>query len=196
MQRFTPALERLSRGGMSEDESDHASEDERDRGQGEDEDYTSALEHLSRGEMSEGESDHACQGERDRRAQGKDEEDHIPQPRSKRRCYKVTKMQWRSMEVTKWLRTMDLVYVGTKFHEDNTAVPGNQFRLRYPSDKTQIGRPITGLPHNFYTPAWLQTLSPEQLAVLDVQPEIDINFTLNERKYVPFTLSELKVKLC
>lgn len=146
--------------------------------------------------MSEGESDHAHKGEGDHGAQGEDEDDHIPQPRPKRRRYKVTKMQWRSTEVTKWLRTMDLVYVGTKFYEDNTAVPGNQFRLRYPSNTTQIGRPITGLPRNFYATAWLQTLSPEQLAVLDVQPEIDINFTLNERKYVPLTLSRLKVKLC
>jgi len=154
MQRFIPALKRLSRGGMSEDESDHASENESDR------------------------------------AQGEDGNNHTPQSGPKRRRYKVVKMQWRSMEVTKWLRTMDLVYVGTKFYEDNTAVPGNQFRQRYPSDATQIGQPIVGLPRNFYDAAWLQTLSPEQLAVLDIQPGFDINFTVDERKYVPFTADD------
>ena len=151
MQRFIPALKSLSRGGMSEDESDHASENESDR------------------------------------AQGEDGDNHILQSGPKRRRYKVLKMQWRSVEVTTWLRTMDLVYVGTKFYEDNTAVPGNQFRLRYPSDVTQIGRPITGLPRNFYNAAWLNTLTPEQLAVLDTQPEININFNVDERKYVSFT---------
>jgi hypothetical protein len=95
-------------------------------------------------------------------------------------------MQWWSVEVTTWLRTMDLVYVGTKFYEDNTAVPGNQFRLHYPSNITQIGWPIIGLPHNFYNATWLNTLTPEQLAVLDTQPEININFTVDKRKYVSF----------
>jgi hypothetical protein len=43
------------------------------------------------------------------------------------------------MKVTIWLRIMDLVYIGTKFYEDNTIVLGNQFRLHYPSDVMQIG---------------------------------------------------------
>ena len=45
---------------------------------------------------------------------------------------------------------MDLIYIGTKFYEDGTSMPGNQFRERYPSDKVEIGRPIIGLPRNFY----------------------------------------------
>lgn len=88
------------------------------------------------------------------------------------------------------LRTMDLVYIETKFNEDSTAVPGNQFRQRYPSDAIQIGQPIMGLPCNFYDAAWLQKLSPEQLVVLDVQPRFDINFTVDEQKYVPFTAAD------
>jgi hypothetical protein len=150
MERFIPALERLSRGGMSEDESDHGGEDASDQGQGE------------------------------------DRADHVPESRPKKRRYKILKVQWRSMEVAKWLRTMDLIYGGTKINEDGTATRGNEFRKRYPSDEMQIGRPIMGLPRNFYDARWLQELSPEQLVVLDVQPEIDINFTIDERKYVPF----------
>jgi hypothetical protein len=90
------------------------------------------------------------------------------------------------MEVAKWLRTMDLIYGGTKINEDSTATQGNKFRKCYPSDEMQIGQPIVGLPRNFYNARWLQELSSEQLVVLDIQPKIDINFTINERKYIPF----------
>jgi len=157
MQHFIPPLEHLSRGGMSEDESDHGGEDVSNQGQGE------------------------------------DGGDQIPQSGPKKRRYKILKVQWRSMEVTKWLRTMDLIYSGTKINEDGTAAPGNEFRKCYPSDKTQIGQPIMGLPRNFYDAKWLQALSPSQLAVLNVQPKIDINFTIDEQKYVLFYPPESEV---
>ena len=152
--RFLPALNCLSRGGMSEDESDHGSEEASDR------------------------------------VQGEDGDNHIPQSRLKKRRYKILKVQWRSMEVTKWLRTMDLLYSGTKIYSDGTATPGNEFRKHYPSNKMQIGNPIVGLPCNFYDAKWLQTLSPDELVVLNIQPEIDINFTIDERKCVPFTTAD------
>lgn len=154
MLRFVPALQQLSSGGMSEDESDHApdSEDSGDEAQNQD-----------RG------SQRAPQGRR----------------------YRIIDSQWRSPEVTKWLRTMDLVYTGTKFHEDHTSMPGNQFRQRYPSigsdevpSQVRIGRPIIGLPRNFYDAQWLQTLSPQQIEELGIQPEVDINFSVDERRYV------------
>ena len=96
------------------------------------------------------------------------------------RRYKITKSQWRSPEVTKWLRTMDLIYTGTKINEDNTWGPGNQFRQRYPSTKEELGRAIIGLPRNFYDARWLRTLTPRQLGALSVQPEICIEFSVEE----------------
>src|ERR1700744_1552912 len=134
MHRFIPALDCLSRAGMSEDESDHG-------GKG-----------------------GTLQGRR----------------------YKITKLQWRSPEVTKWLRTMDLIYSGTKINEDNTRGPGNQFRQRYPSSNQQVGRPIKGLPRNFYDARWLRTLTPRQIEELCVQPEISIGFSVEERRYFLF----------
>jgi hypothetical protein len=148
MQRFIPALEHLSRGGMSEDESDHAydSDDEGDQVEGENGGH------------------------------------HVPQSAPQRRRYKIKSIHWRSPDVTKWLRTMDLVHIGTRFYDDGTPMPGNQARERYPGTKTQIGRPITGLPRNFYDAEWLKTLDLDEIAGLGVQPEIDINFTVNERR--------------
>ncbi len=148
MQRFVPALHRLSSGGMSEDESDHnpASEDESNQVEGEN-------------------------GSR-----------HIPRSAPHRRQYKIPIIRWRSPEVTKWLRIMDLVHVGTRFHDDGTPMPGNQARERYPFNKIQTGRPITGLPRNFYDAEWLKTLNPGQVTDLGLQPEIDISFTVDERR--------------
>lgn len=77
---------------------------------------------------------------------------------------------------------MDLVHIGTRFYDDGTPMPGNQARDRYPSSKLQIGRPIIGLPQNFYNAEWLKMLGPDEIAELGVQPEIDINFTANKRR--------------
>lgn len=106
------------------------------------------------------------------------------------RRYKIVKVQWRSPEATKWLRTMDLIYAGTKINEDQTSQPGNQLRQRYPSVLENIGHPIIGLPRNFYDERWLMTLSPGQRAQLDIQPEIDINFSVEEREYVHSLLGQ------
>ena len=103
------------------------------------------------------------------------------------RRYKIVKPQWRSPEATKWLRTIDLIYVGTKINEDNTRGPGNQFRQRYPSSKSQKGHPIMGLPRNFYDARWLATLPPRKLEALRVQPEISIEFSKAERRYFLFS---------
>ena len=148
MQRFVPALHRLSSGGMSEDESDHASDDD------------------DEGDQVEGENSHHL----------------VPQSGPQRRRYRINSIHWRSPDVTKWLRTMDLVHIGTRFYDDGTPMPGNQARDRYPSGKLQIGQPIIGLPQNFYNAEWLKTLGPDEIAELGVQPEIDINFTANERR--------------
>jgi hypothetical protein len=148
--------------------------------------------------MSEDESDHAPSSDsddEDDQAQGEDDHRHISQSAPRGRQFKIINMRWRSPEVTKWLRTMDLIYIGTKFYEDGTSVPGNQPRERYPSDKVEIGRPITGLPRNFYDARWLRTLSPHQLEELDIQPEVDINFTVNERKYVPVSATLISQKV-
>lgn len=140
--------------------------------------FVPALMGLSSGGMSEDESDHTPDSE----DEGDQVEGEIPQSGPQRRRYKITTLEWRSPDVTQWLRTMDLVYIGTRFYDDGTPMPGNQARERYPSNKTQIGRPIQGLPRNFYNAEWLQTLSPDDLADLDVQPEIDIAFTNSERR--------------
>lgn len=112
MQHFVPALEHLSRGGMSEDESNH-SPDSDDKGD---------------------------------QAKGEDGSHHVPQSRPQCRRYKIKSIHWRSLDVTQWLRTMDLVYVGTRFYDDGTPMPRNQARERYPCNEMQIGQPITGLP--------------------------------------------------
>lgn len=102
------------------------------------------------------------------------------------RRYKIAKVQWRSPEATKWLRTMDFIYAGTKINEDRTSRPGNQFRQRYSSTLERVGCPIIGLPRNFYNEMWLSTLNPKERDELRMQPEVDLSFSVEERRYVAF----------
>ena len=111
------------------------------------------------------------------------------------RRFKIIKPSWRSPEATKWLRGLDLFYAGTKFNEDHTPQPGNQFRQRYPSELENIGNPIVGLPRNFYNERWLRSLSPQKRAQLFIQPEIDINFSVEERRQVLFALPFSYIRL-
>ena len=138
LHHFLPAFQDLSKGGMSEDESDHAG---------------------TRGTL---------QGRR----------------------YKIVKPKWRSPEVTKWLRTLDLFYAGSRINEDGTSQPGNQFRQCYSSELENIGNPIVGLPRNFYNEQWLRTLSPQRREKLLMQPEIDIKFSVEERRQVVFCAAD------
>lgn len=84
---------------------------------------------------------------------------------------------------------MDLIYAGTKINEDQTSQPGNQFWQRYPSTTENVGSPIIGLPRNFCDERWLKTLSHYQRVQLRIQPEIDINFSSEERQYAFFCLA-------
>lgn len=108
------------------------------------------------------------------------------------RRFKIVKVQWRSPEATKWLRTMDLIYAGTRINEDQTSGPGNQFRQRYQSMREHAGHPIIGLPRNFYDERWLKSLSPHEREQLRMQPDIDINFSAEERRFVPLPLHQYR----
>jgi hypothetical protein len=100
--------------------------------------------------MSEDESNYAP-ASKGKGGQVLGEDESIP----KRRWFKIINMQWQSQEVMKWLRTMDLIYIRTKFYKDKTSMPGSQFRKHFPFNKVEIGWPIRRLPCNFYNVKWL-----------------------------------------
>ncbi|KAI0056973.1 hypothetical protein BV25DRAFT_1763612, partial [Artomyces pyxidatus] len=97
-----------------------------------------------------------------------DESDHEGGRRGGGRRYTIVNLDWRSPEITMWLRMFDLLHLHGKFREDGGAAPGNWPRLRIPSSKSMKGIAIVGLPRNFYNPVWLSSLAPNVLAELKI----------------------------
>jgi hypothetical protein len=94
------------------------------------------------------------------------------------RKYFVIRPVWRSQEVTDWLRTIDLVYLDTRFAADGRPMRGRWVRDRIRSTKVdQAAQPINGLPLNFYDKAWLASLSTKRKRRLEIQGRINLDHT-------------------
>lgn len=97
-------------------------------------------------------------------------------PRSKEPKYKITQYTWRSPELHDWLDIFSLMHLANKWHADGRRKRGNWVRTRFLTAKpqTKVGRPVSGLPKNFYNQEWLDGLSPSQLKKYNIQPAIDL----------------------
>lgn len=85
---------------------------------------------------------------------------------------------WRSKEVSRWLRVMDLVHLDRRFAADGRTTRGNWTRCRIPSNKVdQTATPIPMLPSNFYDTDWLSSLTTKEKKRLKMQPGIDLTHT-------------------
>jgi hypothetical protein len=100
--------------------------------------------------------------------------------------YVIVKEAWRSDELIKWLRTIDLLAFGEKWDARNVARRGNNRRLRVHSTHSKDGTAITGLPENCYNPGWLSTLKGYERNLLKVKPPLDMTFSEKEQLCVFF----------
>ena len=67
---------------------------------------------------------------------------------------------------------------------------GNWPRFRKHSSKTLVrGKPIAGLPENFYDSAWLERLAETQRQDLDIRPSIDLSISENTLRCVSPSVS-------
>ena len=111
-----------------------------------------------------------------------DESDHDNGPRTGNRTFTVTSVWWRSKnpQFMAILELFDLLYMSTKFKRDGTPHPGNWPRVRIRVDDRQPqnqGKPVPGLPENFYDNLWLQelrALDPTAIDRLMIQPAINL----------------------
>lgn len=91
------------------------------------------------------------------------------------RKFLVVRPGWRSQQVTKWLRVIDNLYAVHRFSLDGRASRGNWVRHRIDSERVDWDRlPVSGLPENFYDPAWLRGLSQEERDRLEVEPMVSL----------------------
>jgi len=92
--------------------------------------------------------------------------------------YFIIRPVWRSQEVSRWLRVMDLVHLDRRFAADGRLTRGKLARCRLPSNKVdQLATPITMLPSNFYDADWLSSLSAKEVRRLKLQPAVNLAHT-------------------
>lgn len=95
------------------------------------------------------------------------------------RKFLVARPGWRSQEVTKWLRVIDDLYTVHRFSLDGRASRGNWVRQRIDSGRVDLDRfPVSGLPENFYDPAWLRGLSQTERDHLEMQPGVSLEHSV------------------
>ncbi|KAF9490137.1 hypothetical protein BDN71DRAFT_222649 [Pleurotus eryngii] len=86
---------------------------------------------------------------------------------------------WRStsVELSNWLRGLDALHMSTRFNSDGRPRRGAfpHRRIRGRSDESP-SNPAHGLPCNFYSLKFLQTLNKYELRQLKVKPEITLSF--------------------
>ncbi|KAG1881313.1 hypothetical protein F4604DRAFT_1578180, partial [Suillus subluteus] len=85
--------------------------------------------------------------------------------------------EWRNPEVAPWIRVFDRIFMTTKFNQVNRPKRGNWPRIRIPTTQCNVrrtGKPVPGLPCNFYNEAWLNTLDEDELETLNVQQSISL----------------------
>jgi hypothetical protein len=110
-----------------------------------------------------------------------DESDHENGADLGRSRYAIVQEAWRSEDLVKWLRTIDLLAFGEKWAGRNVARRGNSRRLRIHSALSKDAEPVSGLPENCYEPNWLSSLNELDRKVLNIQPPLDMTFTEQEK---------------
>ena len=94
--------------------------------------------------------------------------------------YLIHKLEWRSAELTRFLRTLDLLHISTRFTEKGQPTPGNWPRYRvHSSIVDNISPVVKGLPLNFYDSEWLLDLDPEHRAQLGDKPPLELKMPDN-----------------
>jgi hypothetical protein len=107
-----------------------------------------------------------------------DETDHRTQDHLGSRQYAIISPEWRDQQVTKWLHTLDKLYIASRFQQDGRATKGNWPRIRLLTKRTNKNSAVVpGLPRNFYSTAFLSGLDEEAEKELEIQPAVDMQFT-------------------
>ena len=110
-----------------------------------------------------------------------DESDHKDGTNVGQRRYAIVQEEWRSDELIKWLRMIDLFACGEKWDGRHVARPGNCKRLHVVSTRSKDGKAVHELPENCYNSSWLETLNRYERKDLKVRPALDMTFTEDEQ---------------
>lgn len=115
-----------------------------------------------------------------------DEEDfsYLPPRGLKCKRFIVRSMDWRNPVAVEFFRVLDALYFSLRYSDDGKWSRGHFPDERLRCDRTGHGSAVRGLPRNFYNPAWLATVDPLQIEMLDMQPSVNFNFSQDILRWV------------
>ena len=109
-----------------------------------------------------------------------DESDHL----DGHRRYVVSKLNWRSDEVTEVLRALDALVLVSHWTSDGRPRPGKFPHVRLHSDKVEERDPVRNLPRNFYQTEWLDTLDKYERRELNMSEPVKLSLPPGLLRYV------------
>ena len=106
--------------------------------------------------------------------------------------YLVKPLEWWSKEAKGFFMTLDWLHLSTRFGASSRATRGKfpHPRVRNSGRAPVKGKPVAGLPSNFYNKGWIRTLSPLELQELNRLPKVDLTFSKDIMRYGFVSLSE------
>ena len=115
-----------------------------------------------------------------------DEEDfsYLPPRGLKCKRFIVRSMTWRNPAAVEFFRVLDALYFSLRCSDDGKWSRGHFPDERLRCERTESGRAVRGLPRNFYNPAWLATLDPLEIEMLDMQPSVNFDFSQDILRWV------------
>lgn len=97
--------------------------------------------------------------------------------------YWIVPLEWRSKELVKLLRALDVLHLSTRFDEKGKPTPGQWPRYRRekpPRVPNYEVDGVPGLPRNFYNPLWLVTRSQWELERLGIRDDVEVDLSIPE----------------
>lgn len=100
--------------------------------------------------------------------------------------YSIRRIEWRSAEVTTFMRSLDAIYLSSRFAGGKCG-RGSVPRERYPSLRQEYTVPKPRLPLNFYNEAWLEALGESKKRSLDVKEPLSLQLSEGVQQCVNFS---------
>jgi len=90
--------------------------------------------------------------------------------------YLVVKPDWRSSDGENLCEILDALHMASHFTVDDRPRPGRFSHLRTASNRLYTGPAPPGLPSNLYKSEYVESLTPEEVDDLNVQPKVVLSF--------------------
>lgn len=96
--------------------------------------------------------------------------------------YAIMQLEWRSQELTRYLRSLDVAHLSTRWSRDGRPKQGQFPRIRrVVRDKVETSaEAVPGLPRNFYDANWLSLQTSETVLSLQIR-DVDVDLSIPPR---------------